>query len=180
MLLTRHPCLVTLLASALWTLLSLAAPARTSAQTPFMSTQLAFGSGITWGNGPADQTVSRRSPMFVDAAMRTWSSEEPSLMLGGSLRMEIEGRTSIGVVPRVEILKKLGSITLLPGAGIPLFFSPFSMIGVEVSTAMLMPLSDAFSLSAAATFDGYFFGSDVPDKSAVIMFNLMIGASLAI
>jgi hydrogenase/urease accessory protein HupE len=54
------------------------------------------------------------------------------------------------------------------------------MLGVEVGTGALLPLSDAFSLNAAAMFDGYFFGSDVPKGSAVIMFNFMLGATLAL
>ncbi len=161
--------------------LSIAAlPSAASAQTPFLSTQVGVGSGITWGNGPADQTVSRRSPMFVDASLRTWSDEAPTLRWGASLRLEIEGRTSLGVVPRVEIAKKLGDLTITPGVGVPLFFAPFSMLGVEVSTGVLLPLSDTFGISGTAMFDGYFFGSDVPENSAVIMFNLMLGATLVL
>lgn len=151
-----------------------------SAQVPFLSTGLQVGSGITWGNGQADSTVSRRSPLFVDASLRTWSDESPTLYWGGSLRMEIEGRTSIAVVPRVELAKKLGSLTLIPGVGAALYFAPFSMVGVEVGTAIQLPLSDTFSLGGHVFLDGFFFGSDVPDDSAVIMLNLMFGAVLAL
>ena len=175
----RVPSL-TMLALIGLALASLAPPTTTHAQTPFLSTQLDVGSGMSWGNGPADQTVSRRTPLFVDVSLRTWSDESPSLLWGGSLRMEIEGRASIAAVPRVEIAKKLGGLTVVPGIGVPFFFAPFSMLGVEVSTLVLLPLSEAFSINAGAMFDGYFFGSDVPKSSAVIMFNLMLGATLAL
>lgn len=177
--------LLALCAQVLFVLLALLAltmlnPGRASAQTPYISGQLALGSGITWGNGPADSTVSRRSPMLVDLSARTWSDEVQNIIWGGSVRLEIEGRTSIAIVPRVEMSKKLGSLSVLPGVGVPLFFSPFSMLGIELSTCVLMPLSDVFSLSGTAMFDGFFFGSDVPNDSAVIMFNLMLGATIAL
>lgn len=165
-------------AALLWAALSWSSSVR--AQTPFLSTGLELGTGMTWGNGQADSTVSRRSPLFIDASLRTWSDESPTLYWGGSVRMEIEGRTSIAVVPRVELAKKLGSLTLIPGVGAALFFAPFSMVGVEVGTALQLPLSDTFSLGGHVFLDGFFFGSDVPEDSAVIMLNLMFGAVLAL
>lgn len=149
------------------------------AQTRGTGLGIAAGSGVSLGGGSA-RTVVLRSPFFLDLAARTWTDEQPEMMWGGSLRAEVEGRTSVAIVPRAELAKRFGPIVVRPGVGVPFFFAPFTMLGVEAGATAVLHLAHGFGALASLTVDAFFLGSDVPEGSAVLMFNGVLGVELAI
>lgn len=154
-----------------------AAPAQ--AQTRGTGLGIAAGTGVELGGGSA-KTVTARSPFFLDLAARTWSSEQPDMMWGGSVRVEVEGRASVAIVPRAELLRRIGPLSVRPGAGVPFFFAPFTMLGVETGVTVVLDLGHGFGALATVTAAAFFLGSDVPKDSAVLMFNGVLGAELTL
>ena len=147
------------------------------AQTRHHSASIAAGSGVTLGTSQSGTAITH-SPLFLDIAYRTWSSEEPWLVVGASGRVEVDGRTSVGVVPRVELSYDAGPMLLRPGLGAPLFIAPFTMFGVEGSLTGQLTITESVAALATIAVDAFLFGSDVPSDSVVLMFNGAVGVAL--
>ncbi len=118
------------------------------------------------------------TPIFVDASVRTYLDEEPSILFGGSLRFEVEKNAGVALVPRVELRQKLRSIELRPGVALPVFFTPRTMLGPEVSVAIRYKLGPQLGLLGMGTVSAFFFGNDVPEGTTVLMFNLIFGVNM--
>lgn len=169
---------IAVLASALLLGSSLA-PADALAQGYRVAIDATGGSGLSVGGGNGAASV-QRSPMFVDVAVRTWEEEDPTLTYGASVRLEVEDRASAAIVPRVELTHSLGAIVIRPGVGIPVFFAPFTMAGLELSLDLGIPLGERVRVSGAIFVDAFVFGSDVPEGSAVLMFNGVLGVGIVL
>ena len=153
------------------------APDSAAAQSRSYAIALTGGSGLSFGTG-AQSTVIARTPVFVDVAFRTARSDEPTLAYGGSLRVEIDGRVGIGGVVRAELVVPLGPLALRAGAGVPFFFAPYVLVGVEGSLTVRWPASAPFAVTASILLDAYFAGSDLPRDSALFMTNGALGVDL--
>lgn len=151
-------------------------PAEAQAQTRHITVSLSGGSGLSLGTGQHG-SVMRHTPVFLDAAVRSWSSEEPNPVLGGVLRVEVDGRASIAVVPRAELVREFGPVQLRPFAGLPFFFAPFTLLGAEVGLMLAVPMSKT-RLVAGVLVDAFFWGSDLPSGQAVVALNLSVGLEL--
>jgi len=153
---------------------------RVEAQRRAFAVSLSGGSGLTFGTGGSQDVVMQRTPIFLDAAVRAWTDEAPNPVIGGALRVEVDGRASVGIVPRVEWDQRLGSLELRPFAGVPFFFAPFSLLGIELGVGAAFPLGDSLRLVANFMVDAYVWGSDLPADSAVIMLNGTIGIEFGV
>lgn len=160
-------------------LAALAAAVPAQGQAPMDSVSATVGSGITLASGQATALTSR-TPLFVDAAYRRWSSENPDLVWGASARVEVEGRTSLALVPRIELGTDLGPLTVRSGVAAPLVFAPFTLIGVEGSVTTRLALTPALGLTVSLLADAFFLGSDLPSGSVLVMFNGAVGVDLAL
>jgi hypothetical protein len=158
---------------------ALAAP-KVAAQTSIGQFGARVGSGLEIGAGEGSETVKRMSPIFVDLDVRTWTDESSGVIYGGSLRMEVAGKTSIGAVPRIELRRNAGPLELRPGLAVPMFLAPFLMFGVEGGLNARFPIGGGFGVMAAITGAGFFFGDDVPENSVVVMFNGSLGIDIQI
>ncbi|MCG8553708.1 MAG: hypothetical protein MJD61_00245 [Proteobacteria bacterium] len=136
---------------------------------------LGVGSGLSWGNADGNATVTKRTPLFLEMGVRLVNDEKPKLVWSGALRAEIAGRTSVAVVPRVELMRPAGSLVLHASAGTPVFLAPFTLVGAETALAGSMDFGGA-SVYATLMLDAFVFGTDLPHNSSLIMLNLMLGA----
>jgi hypothetical protein len=152
-------------------------PSVAAAQTRVVSATTTVGSGVSVGGGQGGAVVAR-SPVFADVAIRGWTDEEPSVLYGGSIRVEVEGRASVAVVPRAELARSVGPLELRPGVALPFFFAPFTMLGAELSLAVAVPITSAIRAGGIVMLDAFFLGSDVPEGATVIMFNGAVGVEL--
>ncbi|MEM6960122.1 MAG: hypothetical protein AAF550_00090 [Myxococcota bacterium] len=136
------------------------------------------GSGISMASGQED-VVTRRTPIFLDAGVRTFVDTRPELAYAGAVRVEVDGRASVGVVARVEYSVPLTrTLTFRPQGGLNLFLAPFSMFGPELGFALRLALDPKAALVARGLIDGYLWGSDVPDDTALVMINGTLGLEL--
>lgn len=149
------------------------------AQERVDSVALVAGSGISLATGQAT-SLANRTPLFVDVAYRGWNSEDPSFAWGASVRAEFEGRTSLALVPRAELSTTVGPLTVRPGVAAPLFFAPFTLLGVEGSLTARLALTEGLGIVAAFMADAFFLGGDLPDGSLLLMFNGTVGVDLVL
>ncbi len=156
------------------------APTAARAQTRLVVTGVHVGSGLSMGTGPgADGTdanvTMRRTPAFIEAEARTWIDATPDPVIGAALRVEVDGRASVALVPRAGLKRSLGASELRLFVGAPFFFAPFSLLGGEVGAALAIPLGDRFALSASFRVDVFFWGSDLPSDTAIVDLDLAVG-----
>ncbi|MCB9623971.1 MAG: hypothetical protein H6721_10225 [Sandaracinus sp.] len=165
-------------AALLLLVLGVAAPA--SAQRA-MAVSVGVGSGTSLGTGESGDRAAvalRRSPTFLDLELATWNPERPDPVLGAALRVEIDGRVAVGVVPRASIRRPRGGVELRAAFGLPIFVAPFSLVGAEVASGLGIPLGGGFSLVADVLVGAYFWGSDLPDDATLVKLDLRIGLEL--
>ncbi len=155
-------------------LATFALPAGVDAQTRSYAASLTGGSGLSIGNG-AQTAVLARTPVFVDVALRTTRSDEPTFAWGGALRVEVDGRVGIGGVARAELVHPLGPVALRAGIGVPFFFAPYVLLGVEGSLTLRWPATAPIAATASILLDAFFAGSDLPRNSALFMANGALG-----
>lgn len=154
----------------------LAAPGHAHADRRF-AVQGAIGSGAMVG-GSADAIVALRSPTFFDLGVATWSDDDPVWWLGGGLRAEFESRASIAVTARLGLAAHEGPLTVRPYFGAAWFFAPFALFGPELGVDVAFEVLGALSIFARGYVDAFFTGSDVPQDSAVVMFNGAAGVEV--
>lgn len=155
-----------------------AAASHVDAQERVNSVAATAGSGISLATGQSS-TVGARTPLFLDVAYRTWNTEDPRLVLGASARVEFEGRASLAVVPRAELQTEIGPLSIRPGIAAPLFFAPFTLLGVEGSLTSRLALGDTVGLVLMLMVDAFVLGTDLPAGSVLLMFNGSAGVDIA-
>lgn len=156
--------------------------AMAEAQGPHYEIGVHGGTGLTINsqvseNAGLSNPVQARTRGFMDITFRFWKDQLPQLALGGAIRMELEGQTSFGIVPRAEYDIGVGSVyRFRPLVGVPIFFFPFTLVGIELGMAHEFVLGGGpVSLTATMMMDTFFLGSDLPDESLLFMFNGTLG-----
>ena len=151
-----------------------------SAQERNITVSLSVGSGLSFAGGSGQTTVAN-SPLHLDLAFRTWVSEsghDRDPIVGAALRVEVQGRASLGIVPRAELAREFGKLQLRPFVGLPVFFAPFSLLGAEVGAALTFRLHGHTRMLMTVVADAYFWGSDLPDGTAIVSLNAAFGFEL--
>ncbi|HKU39009.1 MAG TPA: hypothetical protein VJR89_12700, partial [Polyangiales bacterium] len=98
-----------------------AAPASAQSTEEFLDLGTGFGSGIVRG-GRGGLASAQRAPFFVDVTVL--GLQESWLLLGGSMRVELEDGRAVAGVARAVLRHKLGRFELRPGAALPFYFAP--------------------------------------------------------
>lgn len=136
-----------------------------------------FGGGFERGAGRGGSAVVG-APLFLDLNGRVYPSVEADYAVGGSLRAELTGAGSIGIVPRVELRYSLGEAELRPGLGAALHIIPMALVGPEVSLGLRIPLGYDFALQALAFVDAFVAGDNLPRKTTLVLLGLSFGVEL--
>jgi hypothetical protein len=135
-----------------------------------LSATLGFGF-MRGGNGGL--TAGQRAPLCIDA--QALVVKDDTWLLGGALRVELEDAKAIAGIARVALRHHSGALELRPGAGLPFYLAPRTMLGPEVSLGFRYAISDIAGLQGMAAISAYLFGSDVPSGSTVIMMHVFLG-----
>lgn len=155
-----------------------ASHAQTSAPTQHHSIALTGASGLSLGSSGGGDSYMTHTPVYVDVAWRTWHSTTPQWVTGFSLRAEIDGRTSVGVVPRFEFSRTVGGLTLRPGVAAAIFFAPYVIAGPEASVTFDLRLGSVASLVGTLSVDVFFLGNDLPQRSVLFAANGALGVAI--
>ena len=118
------------------------------------------------------------SPLSLDVQVMT--VREPRYLVGGALRMELSGSKAVAGIARVQLRHPFGPLELRPGAGLPFYFAPRTMLGAEASLWGRMGFTKDLSLLFALSASAFMIGNDIPHGSTVIMLQVFIGVELFI
>jgi hypothetical protein len=147
-------------------------------QEPSVDIAARLGSGFMRG-GQGGLTSAQREPFTLD--IEVLKVKDATWLFGGALRIELEDAKSVAGIARIALRHPMGSFELRPGAGIPFYFAPRTMLGAEGFCAFRMPLSaEGLGLSGSVSAAAFFTGNDIPHGSTVIMFHVFIGVDLLI
>lgn len=127
------------------------------------------GSGLSIGGGDGQASM-RHTPAYVEAGVHSWTDDE-SVVLGGSLRVEVEGRASIGGVVRAGFRWTADVLELRPTIGLAAILAPYTLVGPEASLMVLVRIAASLSLVMQLAVDGWVFGSDLAPGTALVMVN---------
>lgn len=163
--------------AALVAVLGLVGASEAAAQRD-LSVGLFAGSGLSLGTGGGAERAEvamRRSPTFIDLEVGAWNPERPDPVLGAALRLEVDGRAAVGLVPRAGFRRSRGSVELRAAFGLPVFVAPFSLLGAEVAAGVGVPVGGGFAFVSELLVGGYFWGSDLPRGGALVKLDLRLG-----
>jgi hypothetical protein len=103
---------------------------------------------------------------------------DKTLLVGGALRVELEGDKAVAGIARVALRHMMGSLEIRPGVGLPFYFAPRTMLGPEVSLGVRFGLSKDLAFMLQLSAAAFMVGNDVPPGNTVTMFQLFIGLEL--
>jgi|GEM_PF-5040213 len=144
---------------------------------PFLSLSAQIGVGYMSG-GHGGLFSQNRSPLALDAQVLT--VREPRYLIGGALRIELEGAKAVAAIFRFQLRHPFGPIELRPGIGVPFYIAPRTMLGPEAGIWGRLTFSKDLALLAAFSASAFVMGDDVPKGSTVVMLQIFIGAELFI
>ncbi|MBN8614147.1 MAG: hypothetical protein J0L92_26350 [Deltaproteobacteria bacterium] len=166
------------------TALTLATTASVIAPTPALADRrfavdVRAGSGVSVGGGDGQATL-HRTPVYVEAGATSWLDDEQNVLVGGSVRVEVEDRASIGGVLRAGLRADLGPLEIRPFAGLAAILMPYTLIGPEVGAFIVVELAGPLSLIVHLAIDAWLFGSDLPPSTVLFMGNGGLGVEIAL
>lgn len=164
--------------SALVLTASVIAPTSAHADRRF-AVELRGGSGVSVGGGDG-QATAHRTPTYVEAGATSWLDDEANVLLGGSVRVEVEDRVSVGGVVRAGLRADLGPLELRPSIGLAAILAPYTLIGPEAGLVVSVELVAPISLLAFVCVDGWLYGSDLPPSTVLFMANGGLGVEIAL
>jgi hypothetical protein len=95
----------------------------------------------------------------------------------GSL-IQMEYTPAVAFNPQVRIRRQKGLFEGFAGVGLPFYVAPLTRFGTELSLGFSFPTNSPIALVANVSMSSYFLGSDLPDDSAVFLFNGAAGVRL--
>jgi len=163
-----------------WCLCALVQP--TAAQDleetePNLSLSVHLGAGFMRG-GHGGLTSSQRSPLALD--VQVLSVRAPRYLVGGALRIELEGVKAVAGIARLQLRHPFGPLELRPGVGVPFYVAPKTMLGPEASLTGRLSVAKDLAVLVALSASAFILGGDVPRGSTVIMLQTFVGIELFI
>jgi hypothetical protein len=152
-----------------------ATAAEPEAHEPAFDLGASLGSGFMRG-GIGGLMVAQRIPFTLD--VQVMGVQDAHWLLGGVLRLELEDAKSVAGIARIALRHPMGSLELRPGAGLPFYFAPRTMLGAEASLGFRYALSNGFGLIGQLAASAFMIGDDVPHGSTVIMLHVFFGIDL--
>jgi len=159
-------------------LLALFAPTLAHAQRRF-AIDARSGSGLSIGGGDGQASL-RHTPTYVEAGLHSWLEEEGSIVLGGSIRVEVEDRVSVGGVVRAGFRWTEGMLELRPSIAVAAILAPYTLVGPEAGLMTLLHIAPPLSIVVQIVVDGWLFGSDLAPSTALVMINGGGGVEIAL
>ena len=158
-------------------LLALATPGAALAQQVDLNLSTMGASGVSATSGQT-RTATRRSPFQIEFDVGAGFEPDRRWEWTGGLIAEVEGRTSLGISPQIKRLMGQGRIAGYATAGVPAFFSPYTLLGFEVGGGVIARVAGMVSLVLELRADFFFVGNDLPEDSMLSKFDVALGVRL--
>ncbi|MBU1218932.1 hypothetical protein KKF34_10880 [Myxococcota bacterium] len=139
-----------------------------------------FGAGSGFTTGKTDTSHTKRSPAFVSADIRARFDDEDFPVYALEINVELESRTTLGLVPKIEYTAKMGDymgFTIYGGAHVKI--SEYNLFGPEVGVLFHTDLGKIV-VHLKLSLGIFLWGSDLPENTTISKIDLSIGFSFPI
>lgn len=159
----------TVCAAALWA--SGPLPNLAPAERWEVSANATVGSGLSLA-GAGGATLIARSPAFLNIDLGLKHPQMRIVEFAPTLMLELEGRVAVGGNAKIRAFvphRRAGPprFRIFGQAGVPVFFAPFTLVGLQVGAGFTLRIHSRFSLIAVGTATGYVLGSDLMQSGAL-------------
>lgn len=129
--------------------------------------------------GPANSEISVvRAPLLLDFDVSFNFDRDPNLeWVVGSL-VQLENLPAFALNPQVRLKRQKGPFEGFAGLGVPIFVTPYTRVGTELSLGFSFPARSSLSFLANINARTYLWGSDLPEESPVITLTGAVGLRL--
>jgi hypothetical protein len=143
---------------------------------PSLLVSASLASGYIRG-GLGGLTTAQRAPACLE--FQVLGIEDEHFVVGGALRVELEGAKAVAGIVRVALRHALTQkIELRPGVGLPFYLAPKTMLGPEADIGIHYALSTSMGVLGQMAAAGFITGSDIPHGSTVVLIQLSLGLEL--
>lgn len=159
-------------------LAAIIAPVAVGAQTLDVVVDGALGSGLLLGAGE-DGTEAAHTPLYLELEAGFIFDGDTSLEYVIGSTLQLEDRPAVGFTPQIRLVQPFGIMTGYIAAGLPVYVFPFTRYGFEMTGGALYPIvKNRFAVGGQLQIDVFFSGSDLPENTTVLMFNLGLGGRI--
>jgi hypothetical protein len=149
-------------------------PGAAHAQSLDVLIDSSLGSGVTAGTGDGE-TSTRRTPMFLEVEVGFVIDRDFEIEWGLGTLVQLENQPALALRPQLRLVRPLGWFSFFADVGLPVYTTPFTRYGGEVGAGLLYKVHERFSAVGSTHVAVFFAGSDLPEDSTVVMFNVGLG-----
>lgn len=136
-----------------------------------VSANATMGSGLSLA-GAGGATLIARSPAFLNIDVGFKHPQMHIIEFAPTLMMELEGRVSVGANAKIRAFvpnKRAARprFRIFGVAGVPVFFVPFTLAGLQAGAGFTLRVHSRFSFIAVGTATGYVLGTDLMKGGAL-------------
>ena len=153
-------------------------PALAAGQSLDTEMALGLGSGLSLGDGGGNSVLVKRSPLALELEVGLVFDGDRSLEWTPGIVVELDGPLAVAFNPQLKKLLWGKRWAVYGGLGIPFFFAPFTMLGVEAALGGVFQLMPRLGIALEFRTDVFFAGSEIPDGAALVKLDLALSLRL--
>jgi hypothetical protein len=143
---------------------------------PTMAWAASGAIGFMRGGRNGGLFTAQMTPIAVE--VQTLSLADDPWMYGGALRIELEQVMAVAGIAKIAYRHPVGALELRPGASLPFYVAPRTMLGPQADLGVRLKISTAMGVLGQLSAAAFFIGNDVPHGSTIVMFHLFFGVEL--
>ncbi|GEM_PF-3236109 len=149
------------------------------AETAKINASVASGTGLSL-SGAAGESLSRRSPTFVNLDVGYTLDSLPWLEFAPAIHIEIEGRVGLGVLPRIRayLPENHPAYRLYASLGALGILHPYTLYGIQGAVGSVIMLGRQFALVPEVSLTGFAAGTDLMKDGALAKFDVSLAIRL--
>jgi hypothetical protein len=97
------------------------------------------------------------------------------LELAPTIALEVEGRVGVALMPKLRARLPGKRVRIWALAGLPIFFAPYSLLGIQGGAGISLALHKRFALVGEVTATGFVWGSDLMDGGSLVKLDQQLG-----
>lgn len=142
------------------------------------SASIMAGTGMSLA-GVSGRTYAARSPTFLLGEVGLVHPDLDWLEFAPTIALEIEGRVGVGLMPKLRARLPGKRLRVWATAALPIFFAPYSLLGIQGGAGLSVALHRRFALVAEFTGTGYVWGSDLMEGAALAKLDQSFGVRVS-
>ncbi len=150
-------------------------PRASKAQALNFAVDSTLTTGVRRAPGPDGDAISKRAPADLNLDVGLIFDNDRTSEWGAGLTFQLEKQAAVAVSPQVRLVRGDDPWNVFLGAGVPLYVTPGTLLGLKVEGGVVFQFADAVGAMAIVNTEYFFAGGDLPKHGSVLMFNFGAG-----